>query len=127
MLHFSKLRRWATCSAALLVLVLNCMAQSTPSEPSLAADPQIAAALKQVSAQRIQATIEKLVSFGTRLTISAQDPASGHGIGAAREWIKSEFERYSKDCGGCLEVKTDTFTEEPSERIPKPTEITSIY
>ena len=79
-----------------------------------AADPQIAAALQQVSAQRIQANIEKLVSFGTRSTLSAQDPASiaaGHGIGAAREWIKSEFERYSKDCGGCLEVKTDSFTE----------------
>jgi hypothetical protein len=30
-----------------------------------------------------------------------------HGIGAAREWIKSQFERYSKDCGGCLEVKTN--------------------
>src|SRR5260370_27958973 len=85
-------------------------------------DPEIAAALQQISAQRIQANIEKLVSFGTRLTISAQDPASiaaGHGIGAAREWIKSEFERYSKDCGGCLGVKTDSFTEEPPCRIPK--------
>lgn len=96
----------------------------------MTADPQIAAALRQVSAQRIQANIEKLVSFGTRLTLSAQDPASisaGHGIGAAREWIKSEFERYSKDCGGCLEVKADSFTEEPTERIPKATEITNVY
>ncbi len=86
--------------------------------------------MQQISAQRIQANIEKLVSFGTRLTLSAQDPASiaaGRGIGAAREWIKSEFERYSKDCGGCLEVKTDSFTEEPTERIPKATEITNVY
>jgi len=86
--------------------------------------------LPQVSAQRIQANIEKLVSFGTRLTLSAQDPASiakGHGIGAAREWIKSEFEAYSKDCGGCLEVKTDSFTEGAADRIPKPTQITNIY
>ncbi|HVO64663.1 MAG TPA: M28 family metallopeptidase [Terriglobales bacterium] len=93
-------------------------------------DPQIEAALKNVSAQRIQAHIESLVSFGTRLTISAQDPASiaaGKGIGAAREWIKSEFESYSKDCGGCLEVKIDTFTEAPGDRIPKPTEITNVY
>ncbi len=60
----------------------------------------------------------------------AQDEESikaGKGIGAAREWIQAEFERYSKDCGGCLEVKTDTFTEQPSERIPKPTEITNVY
>jgi hypothetical protein len=94
------------------------------------ADPEIASALKDVSPARIQATIEKLVSFGTRSTISAADPqaiASGRGIGAAREWIKSEFERYSKDCGGCLEVKTDSFLEQPGERIPKPTEIVNVY
>jgi hypothetical protein len=93
-------------------------------------DPRIAAALQQVSAARIQANIEKLVSFGTRSTLSAQDPASlaaGRGIGAAREWIRAEFERYSNDCGGCLEVKTDSFTEEPADRIPKPTQITNVY
>src|SRR5207302_6344590 len=64
------------------------------------------------------------------LTLSAQDPsaiAAGHGIGAAREWIKSEFERYSQDCAGCLEVKTDSFTEQPTDRIPAATEITNVY
>lgn len=94
------------------------------------ADPKIAAALANISAQRIQADIEKLVSFQTRHTLSAQDPESikaGHGIGAAREWIKSEFERYSQECGGCLEVKTDSFTEGPVERIPQPTVITNVY
>jgi hypothetical protein len=94
------------------------------------ADPQIAGALKQVSAKQIQANIEKLVSFQTRLTISAQDAsavAAGHGIGAAREWIKSEFERYSRDCGGCLEVKTDSFTEPAGPRIPAPTVLTNVY
>jgi Peptidase family M28/Fibronectin type III domain len=98
--------------------------------PAASPDPQIVTVLKDISAQRIQATIEKLVSFGTRLTLSAQDPASiasGKGIGAAREWIKSEFESYSKDCGGCLEVKTDSFLEQPAERIPQPTEITNVY
>jgi acetylornithine deacetylase/succinyl-diaminopimelate desuccinylase-like protein len=94
------------------------------------ADARIAAMLQQVSAQRIQANIEKLVSFGTRSTISAQDPdaiAAGKGIGAAREWIKAEFERYSKDCGGCLEVRTDSFTQEAADRIPKPIVITNVY
>jgi len=127
MLHFRKIARAA--AAGIFLVAIGCSGQSAQSEPSVA-DPQIAAALRQVSAQRIQANIEKLVSFGTRLTLSAQDPASiaaGHGIGAAREWIKAEFERYSKDCGGCLEVKTDSFTEEPTERIPKATEITNVY
>jgi len=130
MLHFRELTLWtATCLAAFLSVTMNCAAQADKAQAG-AADPQIAAALRQVSAQRIQANIEKLVGFGTRLTISAQDPASiaaGRGIGAAREWIKSEFERYSKDCGGCLEVKTDSFTEEPADRIPKATEITNVY
>ncbi len=91
---------------------------------------RIAEAIKQVSPERIRQTIEKLVSFGNRSTISAQDEGSikaGKGIGAAREWIKAEFERYSKDCGGCLEVKTDEFVEQPAERIPKPTTITNVY
>jgi hypothetical protein len=104
--------------------------ERNPEAEKTSADPRIAAALQQVSAQRIQANIEKLVSFGTRLTLSAQDPgsiAAGRGIGAAREWIKAEFERYSKDCSGCLEVKTDSFTQQPADRIPKATEITNVY
>src|SRR3981081_935588 len=121
--------------AITLGMVVNCPAQAQKSsEPGVAdqayRDPKIAAALQQVSAARIQANIEKLVSFGTRSTLSAQDPASlasGRGIGAARDWIKAEFESYSKDCGGCLEVRTDSFTEEPADRIPKPPEITNVY
>lgn len=118
---------------ALLLAMTTLLAARTFSQTAPTAgtaDPQIAAALQQVSAERIQANVEKLVSFQTRLTLSAQDPASiaaGHGIGAAREWIKSEFERYSRDCGGCLEVKTDSFTEPAADRIPKPTEITNVY
>src|SRR5205807_2574482 len=94
------------------------------------ADPQIKAALQEISAGQIQSDIEKLVSFQTRSTISAQDADSikaGHGIGAAREWIKSEFERYSRDCGGCLEVKTDTFRQDAAERLPAPVGITDVF
>jgi Peptidase family M28 len=115
--------------AVLVLAAVGCVAQAKPESP-VPVDPQIGAALQQISAARIQANIEKLVSFGTRSTISAEDEAataSGRGIGAAREWIKSEFERYSKDCGGCLEVKTDSFVEQPAERIPKATEITNVY
>ena len=122
---------------AVMVLLGVMAAAQNRSEPENAAraeimpvDAQIAAALQQVSAKQIQANIDKLVSFGTRSTISAQDAAaiaSGRGVGAAREWIKSEFESYSKACGGCLEVKTDSFTEPPGDRIPQPTEITNVY
>ena len=119
---------WLVLSFSIVAPAQN-QAGSSAAEP-MAVDSRISAALQQVSAERIRANIEKLASFGTRLTLSAQDPAAiaaGRGIGAAREWIKSEFERYAKDCGGCLEVKTDTFTEPAADRIPQPTEITNIY
>ncbi len=125
-----------TTALALTAFGLPCRAQEVErdSAPGLASNPHadahIAEAIRQVSAERIRQTIEKLVSFNNRSTISAQDEVSikaGKGIGAAREWIKAEFERYSKECGGCLEVKTDTFTEQPTERIPKPTVITNVY
>jgi hypothetical protein len=110
-------------------LVLQAPAQQAL-QNSQNTDLKIQAALNDISAQRVQTDIEKLVSFKTRSTLSAQDEASiaaGHGVGAAREWIKSEFERYSHDCGGCLEVKTDSFTQPVSERVATPTVITNIY
>jgi peptidase M28-like protein len=95
-----------------------------------AVDPAIATAVKGISVANVRADDEKLVSFGTRSTLSAQDPASiaaGHGIGAAREWLKSRMEAYSKECGGCLEVKTDEFVQEPGPRVPQPTTLTNVY
>jgi hypothetical protein len=96
-------------------------------------DPAITQIIKDVSAQRVQQTIEKLVSFGTRSTLSVNNPdaaTSNKGIVAARNWIKSEFERISSECNGCLEVKTDTFIEQskgPKDRITQPTEIQNVY
>jgi Peptidase family M28 len=122
-----------TCLTLLTVIGITLILVPLSSSQDLAkiaADPKIAGALKDVSADRIQANIARLVKFGTRSTLSAQDPASitaGRGIGAAREWIKSEFERYSRDCGGCLDVKTDSFTKDPADRVAKPTQITNVY
>jgi hypothetical protein len=96
-------------------------------------DPAIVQIIKDVSPQHIQQTDEKLVSFGTRQTLSVNNPGAAtasQGIVAARNWIKSEFERISSDCNGCLEVKTDTFIEQPkgpNDRIKQPTEIQNVY
>jgi Peptidase family M28 len=123
--------RWPTSLSlfihSLLISVCLLGISSRSEADSSAADPAIAAALREISAAKIQANIEKLVSFHTRSTLSAADPASGQGIGAAREWIRSEFERDSQACGGCLEVKTDAFIEPAADRIPKPTEIVNVY
>ena len=123
---------WTLGKAAMLLLcvALAAQAQSAPAVRARDVDPQIAAAVRRVSAAQIEANIRKLAGFHNRNTLSAADPASiaqGRGIGAAREWIKSEFERYSQACGGCLEVKTDSFLQEPAPRIPQPTEIVNVY
>ena len=55
------------------------------------------------SAERIHTDIEKLVSFGTRHTMS-DTISNKRGIGAARRWIKSEFDEISRECENCLEV-----------------------
>ena len=94
-------------------------------------DPAIAAALQQVSPDRIHATIEKLVSFNNRSTLSSMDTdlAPGTGINAAADWIFSQFQSYSAECGGCLEVKRDVFIEPavPGSRIIRPTRLQNIY
>ena len=59
--------------------------------------------IESVSADRIEQSINKLVSFGTRHTLS--DTISNKtGIGAARRWIKKSFEEISSECNNCLEV-----------------------
>lgn len=110
-----------------LALALTAAANARVSQT---VDPAIATAVKTISAAGVRSADEKLVSFGTRSTLSAQDPASiaaGHGIGAAREWLKAQLETYSKECGGCLEVKTDEFVQEPGPRVPQPTTLTNVY
>jgi Peptidase family M28 len=125
--RFSITRLMLVLGLGIAALAMRLHGQDAPA-PTV--DPRIAGALTEISSARIQSNIEKLVSFGTRSTLSAQDPASissSHGIGAAREWIRSQFEQYSKDCGHCLDVKTDAFMEAPADRIPQPTQITNVY
>jgi hypothetical protein len=124
--------RWSVSVVVLMSLSLTTVAQRASPRPSGApqTDPQIAAVLKEVSAEQIRRNIEKLVSFGNRNTLSAVDEVSikkGFGIGAARAWIKAELERYSKACGDCLTVMEDRFVNPKADRIPEPTEIVNVY
>jgi hypothetical protein len=125
-------RRSLLCLIVLTLLPCAALAQTARSRAAArkeALDPRIVAAVKQVSAAKIKENIEKLASFGTRHTLSAADAeaiAKGRGIGAAREWIKSEYERYSQACGGCLTVEMQSYIQEPGNRIPQPTEIVNV-
>jgi Zn-dependent M28 family amino/carboxypeptidase len=80
---------------------------------------------KQISAERIEQDIRKLVSFGTRHTLSETE-SDTRGIGAARRWIKSEFDSISKSCDGCLKVYFQSQTIQGEKRIPDATEVVSV-
>jgi hypothetical protein len=92
--------------------------------PPPSPDARLRSIIAPVSQQQLRHTIETLVSFGTRHTLSSQtDPK--RGIGAALNWADSEFDRYSAACGNCLMVvrPSEVFT---GDRLPSPTRITDI-
>jgi hypothetical protein len=97
------------------------------------ADPAIARALADVSATHIRQTVTALVDFHTRNTLSSMDAdlPPNTGVTAAAKWIEQQFTAISDACHGCLEVKTDTFTEPgddtPRSRVKVPTTITNVY
>lgn len=92
-----------------------------PQEP----DRELQSALSEVSAERIKETISKLVSFGTRHTLSPQNDTQ-RGIGAARDWIASEFRRFAEESDGRMEVDVPGYIQSPTERIPEPVKISNV-
>lgn len=79
----------------------------------------------EVSAVHIEQDVRTLVGFGTRHTAS-ETASDTRGIGAARRWIKSEFDKISAACGGCLEVYYQSETVSGETRIPDPVEVVSV-
>ncbi len=82
-----------------LTWVPGALAQNIPPP----ADPRLYDIAAASSPDRIEADIRTLAGFGTRNTLS-DTLSETRGIGAARRWIKAEFDRISEACGGCLEV-----------------------
>ena len=82
-------------------------------------DSKIYDIIQAVSADRIKADIKTLTEFGTRNTFSDTVSAT-RGIGAARRWIKSEFENISIKCDNCLQTfyQKDFVTKEGNRRVP---------
>jgi hypothetical protein len=72
-------------------------------------DPEIKKMVSEVSSENMEATVKKLVSFGTRHTLS-DTKSSTRGIGAAQRWVKSEFDNYAKASNGRLTSEIDYFT-----------------
>ncbi len=115
-----KLKIIITFALCLCVSVVNSSAQKKEKP-----NAEIAKMLREVLAKRIETDIRKLVSFGTRNTLSEQDNPT-RGIGAARDWIFAEFQKISNDCGNCLTVEKQTFLQPKANRIPEPTNLTNV-
>ena len=88
-------------------------------------DPELQAALAEIDANKIKAYIAKLVSFGTRSTISNQTDPS-RGVGAARDWVASTMRSFAVRSDGRMRVTTPSYIQGVAERIPFPTRITDI-
>lgn len=90
-------------------------------------DSKMYSIIDQIDTKRIESDIRTLANFGTRNTFS-DTTSNQRGIGAARRWIKSEFEKVSKDCSNCLDVfyQKDFVTTNDGERVPKDTWIVNV-
>jgi len=129
------LRRSFVFVGLVLVVAVVVALTQRPSEPAGAShqadrsprlDPKIPPMLKEISSRNIERSIRKQVSFGTRHTLSSQtDPE--RGIGAARDWIFEEFQRYAADSDGRMSVELQSFVQPATPpRIPEATTITNV-
>ncbi|KAK7039343.1 peptide hydrolase [Favolaschia claudopus] len=134
--------RFTTTLLALGILVLQGAAQLTSYETFLQAatewppgpgavlvpqqpDAELTAMMAQIDPARIQAIITKLVSFGTRNTMSSQtDPT--RGIGAARDWIASQMQTFAATSGGRMTVSVPGYLQTPTGSIIKNTMISNV-
>jgi hypothetical protein len=98
--------------------------------PGVALRPQRPSAelrrmLAEVDQRRIEAIIRRLVAFGTRHTLSTQDDPV-RGIGAARDWLFDQMQRFAATSGGRMTVQKQAFVQAAGPRIPTPTVITNV-
>ena len=129
--------RSLSCCVLLSLLVGTLQAQMpAPAKPSSARarrtegtvavrNPQIGRIISEIDARNIESTIRKLVSFGTRSTLSEQNNPN-RGIGAARDWLYAEFQKAAVQSGGRMTVEKQTFEQPKATRVPQPTMLTNV-
>ena len=96
-----------------------------PASSGASRNRQIASIVREIDAVNIERTILKLVSFGTRNTLSEQNDPN-RGIGAARDWLYSEFLKAAGASGGRMTVEKQPFEQPKAARVPQPTTLTNI-
>jgi hypothetical protein len=115
----------AVAAAAFPLVSGTAQAATGPKLRPQVPDPALRGLLRQIDPGRIQATITKLVSFGTRHTASSQtDPA--RGIGAATAYVTDQLQSFAAASNGRMTVQQQTFTQPVASNIPVPTQITNV-
>lgn len=107
----------------LLVLIWGCKKKEQV-EP-LRTDTEIETIVHDISPDSIKFTIHKLVGFYTRNTLS-DTTSDTTGIGAARRWIAYRFKTISRETGGRLQVRYDSYIQQPTRRINRPVKIVNV-
>src|SRR5688572_31406682 len=85
----------------------------------------VAGILAEIDAARMPAVVTRLTEFGTRHTLS-DTTSPTRGIGAARNWIKSEMEAASQAGGGRLLVSFEEFEQPKTNRVPKALQVVNV-
>ncbi len=109
----------------LLLFIIQQVYAQKPVPPQ--ADLRFYDIIDGVSAERLESDIRTLANFGTRNTFS-DTVSETRGIGAARRWIKAEFEKISKECNNCMNVfyQKDLVTKEGNSRVPKDAYVVNV-
>ena len=110
----------------LATLAAPVLGQTSPTPPP-GENPAVRAMVEAVEADSIRADVEAMVGFETRHTLS-DTTSEERGVGAARRWLKAEFESISERCGGCLEVRYQKTVVPAGEtdRIPSATPVYNV-
>ena len=124
-MYNSKITMKYTITLGLILMSFGGFSQENNLPPAV--DPRIYDIIEDVSAERLEQDIRILAGFGTRHTLS-DTVSETRGIGAARRWIKSEFDKISEECGGCLNVyyQRTLVKAEGNRRIPEDTWVVNV-
>lgn len=109
----------------LLAASLNLVSAQTPRRSTVTRNRTISNIVREIDARNIEASIRKLVSFGTRNTLSEQNDPK-RGIGAARDWLYAEFVKAAELSKGRMTVEKQSYEQPKAQRIPQPTIITNV-
>jgi len=111
--------------AVLATNVALTQTRPTPRRTAPVRNRTIANIVREIDARNIEATIRKLVSFGTRNTLSEQNDPN-RGIGAARDWLYAEFVKAAAASGGRMTVEKQSYEQAKAPRVPQPTIVTNV-